>query len=201
MALSDLISRLEQEAQSRVEAIRREADAEVRTIEAETERSVEEITTRQLERGCAARRVDHERELARARRQARTRELEALRAQIDRILSRARALLPEIAASPAYVAVLPSHLEEALRFLEGLHPQVRCQSAFAPLLQPIVARCDGATLVVDDTVGPGIVAEASDGSVSVDNTLAARLARNERRLTIELTRTLQGRSSPPARGG
>ena len=36
----------------------------------------------------------------------------------------------------------------------------------------------------------GFVAEAADGSVSVDNTLAARLARAEPRLFIELSRKI-----------
>jgi len=44
--------------------------------------------------------------------------------------------------------------------------------------------------VIDESVGPGVVAEAGDGSVTVDNTLATRLARAEARLAIELLREL-----------
>ena len=42
-----------------------------------------------------------------------------------------------------------------------------------------LSRCNttDVSLEVDETVGPGFVAEALDGSVVVDNTLAARLAR------------------------
>lgn len=191
MALSDLISRLEQEAQSRVEAIQREADAECRKIAADTERAVQETTERHLERGRAERHLSQARELALARRDARARELEALHAQIGRILTQARALIPETAASPAYVAALPAHVEEALLFVEDLRPRVRCQAAFAPVLRPLIERYDGAQLVVDESVGPGIVAEAGDQSVVVDNSFAARLARAETRLTIELARKLR----------
>jgi vacuolar-type H+-ATPase subunit E/Vma4 len=191
MAMSDLISRLEQEAQIRVEAIQRKGDAEVRTIEAETARAVHEIMASQLERGRAARHVIRERELALARRQARARELEALHTQIGRIAARARALIPEMAASSAYGAALPSHAREALRFLEGMRPRVRCQAAFASLVQPVVDRCSGAQLVLDESVGPGILVEAPDGSVTVDNRLGARLARAETWLAIELTRKLR----------
>jgi vacuolar-type H+-ATPase subunit E/Vma4 len=67
---------------------------------------------------------------------------------------------------------------------------VRCPSAFAPLLQATIARHDGAELVIDDSVGPGVVAEAADGSLTVDDTLAARLGRAEPRLAIELSRKL-----------
>ena len=190
MALPDLIARLEQEAQSRVEAIQRDADAEVRAIEADAEQAVRELTARQLEYGRAQRHVGLERALSLARRQARARELESLHAQIRRILTRARALIPEAAASARYVAAVPSHLEEALRFVEGLHPRVRCQPACAPVLAPIVARC-GAELVIDNGIGPGVFVEAGNGSVVVDNTLAARLARGESRFIIELARKLR----------
>jgi vacuolar-type H+-ATPase subunit E/Vma4 len=190
MALSDLIARLDQEAQSRVEAIQRNADAEVRAIEAAAEQRVQEITARALERGRAERHVGLERERAIARRRARARELEALHRQIRRILTRARALVPEVAASAPFIAALPAHLEQALLFVEGLQPRVRCQAACAAVLAPIVARC-GAQLEIDESVGPGVWVEASDGSVRVDNTLATRLARGESRLTIELARKLR----------
>jgi vacuolar-type H+-ATPase subunit E/Vma4 len=190
MALPDLIARLEQEAQSRAEAIQRDADAELRAIEADTERRVHEITASQLEHGRAERHLGRERELAAARRQARAGELQALHTQIRNVLTRARALIPEAAASAPYLEAVPSHLEQALLFVEGLHPRARCQAVFAPLVTPIVTRY-GAQLVLDETVGPGVVVEAGDGSVVVDNTLAARLARAESRLTIDLARTLR----------
>jgi vacuolar-type H+-ATPase subunit E/Vma4 len=197
MALSDLIARLEQEAQGRAEKIQRDADAEVRAIEADAEQTVQEITARQLERGRAQRHVGRERERALARRQARARELEALHTQINRILTRARALVPEVAASASYVAAVPSHLEQALVFVEGLHPRVRCRAEHAPALAPIAARC-GAELVIDESVEPGVLVEAGDGSVRVDNTLPALLARGERRLAIELARQLRDPAAPGA---
>jgi vacuolar-type H+-ATPase subunit E/Vma4 len=190
MALPDLISRLEHEAQDRARAIQEKADAEVRAIEAATEQAVARIMARQFDRERAERDRVHQRELAMARRQARANELEARRAQIARVLKRARTLLLEIAASPAYVGAVASHVEEALSFLEGLQPRVRCQAAFAPLLQEPIARHEGAQLVIDESIGPGFVAEAADGSVVVDDTLAERLARAETRLTMALARKL-----------
>jgi vacuolar-type H+-ATPase subunit E/Vma4 len=200
MALSDLIARLEQEAQSRVEAVQRDADAEVRAIEADAERRVQEITARELEHGRATRRVGLERERALAQREARARELEALHSQIRRILTRARALVPEVADSARYVAALPAHLEQALLFVEGLHPRVRCQAACAAVLSPMVARY-GAQLEIDESVAPGVLVDVGDGSVLVDNTLAGRLTRGESRLTIELARQLRDATTPANRHG
>ena len=190
MALSDLISRLEQEAKSQVQAIERQVDAEVHAIEVATDHAIAEMTTRYLEHERAERQALDQRTLATARQQARARQLEARHAQITRILERARALLSEAAASASYGNALPAHAHEALSFLEGLRPRVRCASAFAPLLRATIARHDDAELIIDDSVGPGVVAEAADGSLTVDNTLAARLARAEPRLAIELSRKL-----------
>lgn len=190
MALSDLVSRLEQEAQNRVQAIQQEADLDVRAIEAATEHAVSGITADYLDRQRAGRRTVRQRELALAGRQARGGVLEARRAQIARILDLARSLVPDEATSTAYVDVLPAHLAEALSFLEGLRPRVRCQAAAAAVLQDTIDRHPGAALVIDESVGPGLVAEAADGSVIVDNTLVARLARAEPRLAIQLLRKL-----------
>jgi vacuolar-type H+-ATPase subunit E/Vma4 len=44
--------------------------------------------------------------------------------------------------------------------------------------------------VIDDSIGPGFVAEAGDDSVVVDDTLFARLARAEAVLTMALGRKL-----------
>jgi vacuolar-type H+-ATPase subunit E/Vma4 len=191
MPLSDLISRLEQEAQSRVHAIEQQAEAEVRTIAAATEQTIAEITARHLGHQRAERQIVEQRQLALARRHARTRELEALHEQLARILARARALVPEIADSASYREALPSHLEEALSFLENVRSRVRCQAAFAASLQPTIDRHGHAELVIDESVGPGVVAEATDGFVVVDNTLVARLARAEARLATELARELR----------
>jgi vacuolar-type H+-ATPase subunit E/Vma4 len=190
MGLSDLISRLEREAQSQVQAIEQATDAEVRTIEAATERAAADASARHLQREHANRQVVQQRELALARRRAHARELEARHAQLARVFDRARALVPEVATSASYAEALPAHLDEALSFLEDARSRVKCPAAFVAILRPAAARHEGVELVIDESVGPGIVAEAADGSVIVDNTLAARLARSEARLAIELLRML-----------
>ena len=190
MALANLISRLEHEAQDRVRAIQEEADAEVRGIEEVTKKAIGKIMSHQFERERGERHLVQQRELAMARRQARAGELEAQHAQIGRVLNRARMLLSEIGSSPAYAAAVSSHLHEALSFLHGLQPRVRCQAAFAAVLHAAIDRHEGAQLVIDESIAPGFVAEAADGSVVVDETLPMRLARATTRLTMALARKL-----------
>jgi vacuolar-type H+-ATPase subunit E/Vma4 len=190
MALANLISRLEHEAQDRVRAIEEEADAEVRAIEEATDQAIAEIMSHQFKRQRGERHLVQQRELAMARRQARAGELEAQHAQIRRVLNRARSLVPEMGSSPAYAAAVTSHLHEALSYLHGLQPRVRCQPAFAAVLHAAIDQHDGAQLVTDESIGPGFVAEAADGSVVVDDTLPMRLVRAKPRLTMALARKL-----------
>ena len=190
MALSDLMRRLEEEAEDQVRAIEQHAANQVAEIEATSVRDADAARSRYLEEKRAARQRLRERELVRARGEAHARELEARRRQLARILDRARALAPEIGGSTVYRNALPRHAEVALSYLEGVRSRVRCRAEYAPILRPVVAGHQGVELAIDDTIGPGVIAEAADGSVVVDNTLAARLVRIEPRLAIELARRL-----------
>ena len=185
MALSDLIARLEEDAAREMRAIAERADADVQAIRAATERAIAGASAERLEGQRIERAANRDRDLARARRDARGEELKARHALLARVGSRARALAHETGASESYRRVLPSRLEEALSYVQGLRPRVRCQAAVASVLRPVAARHDGAEIVIDETVGPGVVVEAADGSVVVDNTLAARLARIEPKLAVE----------------
>ncbi len=192
MALVDLISRLEQDAEARVQAIHREADEAVRALEAQAHRAATEESARRVGQRQAALEATLQRERSEARQRTRAEVLSARRALFERVLARAAALTPEVAASPAYLAVLPAHAEEALAYLEGLRPVLRCTPETAAHLAPLVhARAD-VTLAPADGLPPGVVAEAADGSVRVDNTLPARLRRLEARLIVELLGTPEG---------
>lgn len=191
MALPELITRLDNEAQLRVEAIRKEAAAQIAAIDEATEAAARETVSTHLERQRACRRAAHDQALAAARRTERARALEVTRALVRRILDRAQQLEADAAASPEYAAALPTHAAEALSFVEGLRPTVRCASRYAALVQGAVAQHPDATLVIDDTVRPGVIADAADGSVTVDNTLGARLARREPDLATALARRVR----------
>ena len=191
MALSDLIRRLEEEAASQVQAIEQRAAIQVAEIEATSVRAADIARNHYLEETRTRRQALRERELVRARREARARELEACRMQLARILERARTLTAEIADSAAYRNALPRHAEEALSYLESVRVRVRCRAEFAPILRPIVARHQAAELAIDDRIGPGVIAEAADDCAVVDNTLAARLTRIEPQLAIDLATQLR----------
>jgi vacuolar-type H+-ATPase subunit E/Vma4 len=190
MALTDLVARLERDAAAEAEAIAARADAEIDQIRAAADRAAAGTVADELDRRRAVRTRARQQALALARRAARAAELEAQHAFIARVVARAHALAAEAAASPEYVRVLPSHVEEALSYVRGLRSHVRCQASARDVLAPIVGRTQGAEIVIDETVGPGVVVEAADGSVLVANTLEARLDRIAPALAVDLLKEL-----------
>jgi len=190
MALTDLISRLEQDAAADVQAIVARADADVVAIKMTTQQAVATRIASELARRRAARAAECQHELAIARQTARAEDLEARHALLARIFERARSLAADIGASPAYLAALPSHFEEALSYVGGLDLRVRCQARARVTLAPIAAAHPRVEFVIDDAIGPGVIVEAADGSVSVDNTLIARLSRLESTLSVDLLKEL-----------
>lgn len=188
MALADFIARLEQDAASQVQALQRRADDDVRAVEAASELALAEARAAHIGRRHAERQATLRQELAEARRMARARELDARHTVLARVMDRARGLLPEAARSEEYRRALPTHLADALSYLEGVPCRVRCPPSCEPVLRALAVQHDGVSLEVDESVGPGFVAEALDGSVVIDNTLAARLARMQSQLAVELLR-------------
>jgi len=186
MALEALIARLEADADARLSQHEASAAAEARALldearQVESQRREQELSTRR-----ARRRARLDTALAQARRDAKQARLLAQHALLERVFSRARALLPELASTPAFLERLPGQLEEAQRYLEGVPVVVRAHPSILALLPRT-----GATFVEDPSMPPGVVVSAADGSVFIDNTLPARLQRLAPRLGVELLASLE----------
>lgn len=197
MALADLIARLEREADARVSALEATAAAEAAALEAEAARTLAARRAHELTERRKARRARLDAELAQARREVRGAVLTAQHAVLAQVFARARGLLPALGRSPDYLAAVPAHFEEARRFVEGLEVVAHCTPEVAARL----AGARGALqLEVEALASPGVVLRATDGSVVVDNTLAARLAQFEARLAVELLALLGAPAGAALRG-
>jgi vacuolar-type H+-ATPase subunit E/Vma4 len=190
MALAELIARLEHDAQLRIEAIEKDADEQVRAREAAAAQAAHATAARFVDEERRQRALAHARLLSQARRAARARELEVIHIVVHRVLDRARELADEVAGSIEHTDVLAAYAEEALSFLEGVRCRLRCPPWLASTMQAVVARHPNATLVADEAMGAGVIAEAEDESVLVDNTLHARLNRLAPELASEIAQRL-----------
>lgn len=186
MALADLIARLEHDADARIAELTAKAEAEARSILAEASRVKETLRTTELGQRRAARQARLERELAEARARARAQVLEARHAVLARIFEQARARLPALGASEAWSAVLPQHLEQALRYVEGQRVIVKCAPPFTPIVRQHLAGRDTVIVVEDPQTPAGFIVTSADEGVVIDQTLSARLTRSEQRLAVEL---------------
>ena len=194
MALDDLISRLDRDGERRLEELRAKTETEVGALRAEAARASDQHREKELAKRRGALRAQQETSLAEARHRSRADRLRAQHALLEQIFARARASMPAFAASPAFAAVLPRHLQDALRYVEGLPIEVRCAPPFRAILEPLVLARGSATLVVNEGLAPGVVVSAADGSVFLDATLPALLVRLEPRLAVELLSSLGGQA-------
>ena len=157
MGFAQLVARLEREADARVAAIEDAARRELEAIAEEGARASSEVRAGELARLRAARR--------------------ARLAFIERVLARARVLLEDAEHDGAYLDGIAAQTGEALRYVDDRPITLRCRPALAArLAQAMVGRGE-IVLEPDATCPVGVVLEARDRSVVVDDTLAARLER------------------------
>jgi len=129
-------------------------------------------------------RIDAER--ARARRDAQAGALRARAGFLDRVFVAAAAELPRALDAPGSSGALALLVGETLEFFAGKPAVIRCRPGLADRVQQLVASLGSVRVSPDDSVPEGVVVEAEDGSVMVNNTLIERMGRFLPLLSIEL---------------
>ena len=187
MGLEELVARLERDANARIAEIEARSRREIDALEAESALAASRRQADALAVERARRRELLDRELAEARRRVRDEALRARRAIVDRIMARAGELLDGASGDPAYVSAVGGRLRHALRFF-GAGAVVRCRAELAPAIRHALEGL--ADVVVEEAPGmaAGVTLSARDGSMDIDDTLPARLARLRDELAIELLR-------------
>lgn len=184
MALDDLLRTLEDEARARAEAILDRARAEAAQIRGATEAALKARRAAVLREREAELRASGARAIEAARREAAARVLEARADALARIRHRVEGRLEARAADPALLPRLGRDLTEGLGYF-GEGPVV--VEANGALVEPLRGAVDGRPGVsFVPSARPGLVLRAGDGTVTVDATLAGRLAQVWPALAIEL---------------
>lgn len=186
-ALLELLQRgAETEARELVSAAERQAEAIHARAEAEAQRRRAEARERLEQQG---RQVVACEIAAWTRRQRGV--LLAERARVlEGILVAAEAALGQ--AGPArYQRMLPALFRETLQFLEGVPAVVTCRPEIEAQLESLAADYPRVSIRPSADAAPGILAEAVDGTVSVDNTLPALLRRRRAELAVALAARLE----------
>lgn len=186
MALEHLLRALERDADAEVEALLAGARAEAATIAAAATAQAERSGEEALAALSRERRESLEAELAAASRDARRGVLEARQRFLDRVFAGALAALELAQQDAAYVRSLPALLDESLA-CTGLDTGtvVTAPPALQDALSSLV-KGRGVRLDISNDVPPGFTVTARNGALTVDNTLAGRLARARAALALEI---------------
>ena len=191
MALSDLLRRLEEEADARIAALQASARTEAAGIAAEAAARLSERHATAMASREAALRTAAVRASITARREAAARVLAARAETLQRILGRMEQLLDERRSSEAVLARAGADLGAALGYLDG-PVSVRCRPEFVTWVRGQLGAGARDAVQPDPEVGTGAVLRAADGSVEIDATVEQRLVRLRPELTVAAARMLDG---------
>lgn len=191
MAASDLDSELRRTAGLTSESVLGAARADGERIASEADRLIgdrrtEVLKDKEAEYGGEARVA-----IAAERHAAMRAVLLAQTRVVDRVLERARGLLPEATRSETYLSTLGSELTGALEFVDGEGAVVRCSAELAPAVREGLRDRPEVKVETRTDVGPGFVVVGAGGSVLVDGRLQKRVDRLASVLAIEIHTRLE----------
>lgn len=199
-----LLGRLRREADAAIAACEAAAQSDARRVREEAARAAEA----QRHEALATRAGRHElaqraaRDMAQQRVVAET--LQARAEAIDRVLTAAAAQAERLASHPGLPDLLSADITSALRYLPDDAVTVRCPASLALQAQDAVTAIDAARtgdgvgdhlgervrVAVDPAVPFGLIAQSGDGRVTVDATIARRIASDRPRLAIRIAQLL-----------
>ncbi|MGH7696025.1 MAG: V-type ATP synthase subunit E [Gemmatimonadaceae bacterium] len=185
MAIESLLAALGEDAERAVREITERAFAEAQRIRADAETHVTRRCDTALAEREAELRAATDAQRAKARREARALVLHARNAFLDRVFGAVMPRLSGLLQAPACNDALRQLFLEAASYFSSTPAVVRCRPALVDRLNGVV-QSHGASVAPDESVPEGIIVEAVDGSLAVDNTLIGRLRWLRPELSIEI---------------
>jgi vacuolar-type H+-ATPase subunit E/Vma4 len=186
MAGSDLDSELRRAANETAESILNAARGDSERVASHSERAIEGRRRELMERKEAEYGAEARRAIAAERHAAMRAVLIARTQVVDRVLERARALLPGAAMDERYQDSLDAELSEALKFVDGDDAMVRCSSALEAAVRKALADRPRVRVEADEKMGTGFIVVGASESVLVDGQLDTRIDRLTSSLAIEI---------------
>ena len=186
MAGSDLDSELRRAASETADSILNAARADSERVASQSERAIEGRRRELMERKEAEYGAEARREIANERHAAMRAVLLARTQVVDRVLERARALLPDASMDERYRTALVAELSEALTFVDGDDAVVRCSTVLEPTVRKAISDRSRIRVEAEKDMGTGFIVVGAGGSVLVDGRLDTRMDRLASSLAIEI---------------
>lgn len=191
MAGSDLDTELRRAADATAESILNAARSDSGRVASHSERAIEDRRRALKELKEAEYGADARRAVANERHAAMRAVLMARTQVVDRVLERARALLPEASMDERYLTALGAELSEALTFVDGDDAVVRCSPSLEPAVRKALSDRQRVRVEPEKEMGTGFLVVGAGGSVVVDGQLDTRISRSASSLAIEIHARLQ----------
>jgi len=188
-----LLSRLARESDATVAACEAAAKDRAQALHDDAERAA--IARRR--EVLSARERQHAQELRAARELVQQRvvaeTLKARAAVIEQVMATAVSQADELLPHVELADCLRADVAQAVRYLPDGAVNVRCRPSLAALAQNAAAAVDQSriSVVIDRTTPFGVVVESSDGRVTVDATIARRIAGDRQRLSVRVAQLLE----------
>lgn len=195
MALERLLASLEHEATAQADALLAQARAAATRVAAASAERAAVRKRETLDARERAQRMHAELALARARRAARARVLEARARLLARVFAAAGDALAAAARSAAFTEALGQRLAAARVCLGEGDVVVRCAPALVEPIRQLVRGQREIAVRADAAVATGFVMATGDGAIAVDETLATRLSRRQQELALAVMAALDVRAS------
>lgn len=183
--IAPLLARLERDADAEVARILNDGRVRAAAITAASDARIAERRATTLQHRETSVHAQHERALARSRRAARARVLEARTALLERLFEQVRAGLPAVAESSTYRATLGTRLERLRVYTGGAPVTIQCAPSLAGALRRLVKTNGHLRIEPDRHVAAGFRVLSMDGRMEIDARLESRLERLRPRLALE----------------
>ena len=193
MAPSALDETLRKRGRETAEGIMRDARTAADRIAADADQRIQERRSAVLSSRKDEYRTQARTDIAAERHEAMRAVLLAKTRVVERVLERARTLLPAELRNEAYQAALEEEVEEALAFVGSEEAAVLCSETLAPAVRQALRATPEVSVQVRNDAGSGFVVVGQAGRVRVDSTLETRLDRLAPTLAIEIHERLEER--------
>lgn len=197
MPLDDLLDALQRDATGEAQRILEEAEREAASISAASDDAYTRRRNDYLTERAREFHLEANAEIGMARRRAQEGLLTARSNVLERVFAAAYQQLPEAIRSDAYRAALPSHVSEMLKYFGDGKVVVTCPPVLEGDVRTTLSGHDNVELQTADPKSSGVSAYSADGSLTVDNTLEARIRQLQDVLQIEIARRIEGNECHP----
>ena len=190
MAIEEFLTLLEHEARLEAEGLlndaRDEAARRIGVAEAEAAQRQRAF----IEQAAAELQGETDHLLAAADRAAREEVLGMRTALLEQVFAEAAVTLERLPGA-TYAGAIPALVETTLAFLPEEPATIRCRPDVMPTVRDVVGDAKNVRVVDDPTVAAGVLGQADDGSVTVDNPLPQHLRRLHDDLAIAVMARLE----------